>query len=101
MEKQKDLEALPRIAIYLDAETQKAVLNEFRVLAQHAIAEATRNVTVNNRYLNQKELCSFMGIGVNTIREWETQGLRYFMKGKKEKIFDLKDVHAFIDEHKI
>ena len=100
MEKQKESEALPRLTVYLPPEMEKAVYDDFRALAQHAIVEATRNVTVNNRYLNQKNLCLYMGVGINTIREWESQGLRYFMKGK-EKVFDLKDVHAFIDGQKI
>lgn len=100
MTKIKPQEEMPRLTVYLPTEMERAVYDDFRALAQHAISEATRNVTINTRYLNQKNLCLYLKCGVAQIAEWESHGLRYFMKGK-EKMFDLKDVHAFIEEQKI
>lgn len=99
MEKQKELERFPRLTVYLPPEIEKAVYEDFRALAQLAITEATRNITVNDRYLNQQQLCEYFKCGVEVIREWRTKGLKSFNKGK-EIMFDMQDVAAFLDTQK-
>lgn len=89
----------PRLTVYLPPDIEKAVYNDFLVLAKHAIAETTRNVTVNDRYLNQQQLCEYFKCGVEVIREWRSKGLKSFTKGK-EIMFDMKDVSAFLDTQK-
>lgn len=96
----KPQEEMPRLTVYLPTEIEKAVYEDFRALAQRAIADVSRSVTVNNRYLNQKELCQYFKCGVAQIAEWEAAGLKYFMKGR-EKMFSLKVVHEFIESQMI
>ena len=90
----------PRLTVYLPPEMEKEVYEDFRVLAQHAITEATKNVTVNDRYLNQKELCQYFKCGIAQIKEWEKLGLRHFLKGR-EKMYSLNIIHEFIESQMI
>lgn len=99
MVKNSTQEEFPRLTVYLPPDMEKAVYNDFMALAKYAVEEATRNVTVNTRYLNQQQLCEYFRCGIEVIREWEKQGLKYFMKGR-EKFFDMKDVDDFLETQK-
>lgn len=99
MEKTKALEVFPRLTVYLPPDIEKAVYADFKNLVEHAISETTRSITVNTRYLNQKELCDYFSCGIEVIRGWRTEGLKSFTKGK-EIMFDMKDVSAFLDTKK-
>lgn len=99
LEKEKVVETFQRLTVYLPPDIEKAVYADFLALARSAVEEATRNVTVNNRFLNTQQLCAYFKCGHSTIQEWRTKGLRSFMKGK-EVMFDLKDVEEFIETQK-
>lgn len=90
---------LPRLTVYLPPEMEQAVYADFLALASYAIAETTRNITVNDRYLNQQQLCEYFKCGVDVIREWRAKGLKSFNKGK-EIMFDMNDVAIFLDTQK-
>ncbi|UJF14995.1 helix-turn-helix domain-containing protein [Jeotgalibaca sp. MA1X17-3] len=99
MEKTKELDISPRLTVYLPPDIEKAVYNDFLTLSRYAVEEATKNVTLNTRYLNQQQLCEYFKCGVDVIREWKMKGLKSFTKGK-EIMFDLKDVADFLDTQK-
>lgn len=87
---------VPKLTVYLPPEMEKAVYSDFFVLAKRAVEEATKNVTVNTRYLNQKQLAEFFTCSTTVIKEWQQEGLRSFKKGK-EIMFDMEDVTKFIE----
>lgn len=95
----KQQEEIPRLTVYLPPDIEKAVYADFLTLARHAVEETTRNITINDRYLNQKQLCEYFNCGVEVIREWRSKGLKSFSKGK-EIMFDMQDVAAFLDSQK-
>lgn len=99
MERQEGVGTFQRLTVYLPSDIEKAVYADFLTLARSAVEEATRNVTVNNRYLNTQQLCIYFKCGHATVQEWRTKGLRSFMKGK-EVMFDLKDVEEFLETQK-
>lgn len=95
----KPQKELPRLTVYLPPDIEKAVYDDFLTLARYVVEETTRSVTVNDRYLNQQQLCEYFKCGVEVIREWRTKGLKSFNKGK-EIMFDMQDVAAFLDTQK-
>lgn len=88
------------LRIELDEDTKDQLYQQMLTIANKAVEDATNNVTVNNRYLNQKQLMEYMQVGVQRIREWETMGLRFFMNGRT-KVYDMKDIEMFFEELKI
>lgn len=99
MEKLKNIETSRRLTVYLPPDIEKAVYADFLTLARSAVEEATKNVTLNTRYLNQQQLCEYFKCGVEVIREWRQKGLKSFVKGK-EIMFDMEDVAKFLDTQK-
>lgn len=91
MEKQQT-----RLTVYLPPEIEQAIYADFLKLAKAAIDQTSKNVTINNRYLNQKELAEYFKCSTKVIKEWQIKGLRSFQKGK-EIMFDMKDVEVFLD----
>lgn len=92
-------EELPRLSVYLPPDMERAIYADFLALAREAIDQATKNVTVNTRYLNQKELAEYFKCSTLEIRKWKAMGLKSFVKGK-EIIFDLYDVNEFLNSIK-
>lgn len=96
---EKVRENYSRLTVYLPPDVEERVYADFLALSRAAVEETTRNVTVNNRYLNQQQLCEYFKCGVDVIREWRLKGLKSFSKGK-EIMFDLKDVEEFLETQK-
>ena len=90
---------LPKLTVYLPPEMEQAVYADFLTLSQRAVNEATKNVIVNKRYLNKKQLAKYFSCGHELISEWQVMGLKSFMKGK-EITFDMEDVASFLDSIK-
>lgn len=99
MAQAKPQEEMPRLTVYLPLDIEKAVYADFLTLARYAVEETTRSITVNDRYLNQQQLCEYFKCGVEVIRDWRSKGLKSFNKGK-EIMFDMKDVATFLDSQK-
>lgn len=88
-----------KLAVYLPKELEQQLYAVYAELAEKAVADVTRRITVNDRYLNQGQLCKYFSCSLKVVREWQTQGLKSFRKGR-EVMFDLKDVHAFLETQK-
>lgn len=71
-------------------------------LARKAVEKAKEEVkaTSNTRYLNKKGLCEYFTCAPRVIEQWQREGLRSFLKGK-EIMFDINDVHEFLEKKKI
>lgn len=96
MEKQAVTEEFPRLTVYLPKEMEQAIYADYLSLARSAVEEARNGVVKNERYMNQKQLAQYFKCSPRQINEWRVQGLRSFEKGK-EIMFDMEDVHEFIN----
>lgn len=96
MEKKAVLDTGTRLTVYLPPEIEKAVYADYLSLARSAVEEARNGVVKNERYMNQKQLAQYFKCSPRQINEWRVQGLRSFEKGK-EIMFDMEDVHEFIN----
>lgn len=89
------------IPVYLPDEVQKVIYSNMLQLARKAIetAKEEMKVNVNTRYLNKKGLCDYFTCAPKVIEDWQREGLKSFQKGK-EIMFDIYDVHKFLDKKK-
>lgn len=89
------------IPVYLPDDVQKVIYSNMLQLARKAIetAKEEMKVTVNTRYLNKKGLCEYFTCAPKVIEDWQREGLKSFQKGK-EIMFDIYDVHKFLDQKK-
>ena len=89
------------IPVYLPDEVQKVIYSNMLQLARKAIetAKEEMRVNVNTRYLNKKGLCEYFTCAPKVIEDWQREGLKSFQKGK-EIMFDIYDVHKFLDKKK-
>ena len=89
------------IPVYLPENVQQELYNTVLQLARKAVDTAKQEikVNVNTRYLNKKGLCEYFTCAPKVIEQWQREGLRSFLKGK-EIMFDLKDVHEFLEKKK-
>jgi len=54
------------------------------------------------RFLNKKELASYLGISIYTIDSWVSQRKEIpYVKMGRRVMFDFKDVEAWLEKHKI
>ena len=79
----------------------KVIFEELLKLTLQAVEKAKKEVkaTTNTRYLNKKGLCEYFTCAPRVIEQWQKEGLKSFLKGK-EIMFDLKDVHEFLEKKK-
>ena len=89
------------IPVYLPENVQQELYNTLLQLARKAVEKAKEEVkaTSNTRYLNKKGLCEYFTCAPRVIEQWQREGLRSFLKGK-EIMFDIKDVHEFLEKKK-
>ena len=89
------------IPVYLPENVQQKIYQEMLELAHKAVEKAKEEVkaTSNNRYLNKKALCEYFTWAPRIIEQWQREGLRNFLKGK-EIMFDINDVHEFLEKKK-
>lgn len=90
------------IPVYLPENVQQELYNTLLQLARKAVEKAKEEVkaTSNTRYLNKKGLCEYFTCAPRVIEQWQREGLRSFLKGK-EIMFDINDVHEFLEKKKI
>ena len=89
------------IPVYLPDNVQQELYNTVLQLARKAVDTAKEEVkaTSNTRYLNKKALCEYFTCAPRVIEQWQREGLRSFLKGK-EIMFDINDVHEFLEKKK-
>lgn len=89
------------IPVYLPENVQQKIYQEMLELAHKAVEKAQEEVkaTSNTRYLNKKALCEYFTCAPRVIEQWQKEGLRSFLKGK-EIMFDINDVHEFLEKKK-
>ena len=89
------------IPVYLPDNVQQELYNTVLQLARKAVDTAKQEikVNVNTRYLNKKGLCEYFTCAPRVIEQWQREGLRSFLKGK-EIMFDINDVHEFLEKKK-
>ena len=89
------------IPVYLPESVQKEIYEELLKLTLQAVEKAKKEVKAptNTRYLNKKGLCEYFTCAPRVIEQWQKEGLKSFLKGK-EIMFDLKDVHEFLEKKK-
>ena len=89
------------IPVYLPESVQQEIYEELLKLTLQAVEKAKKEMkaTTNTRYLNKKGLCEYFACAPRVIEQWQKEGLKSFLKGK-EIMFDLKDVHEFLEKKK-
>jgi len=89
------------IPVYLPESVQQEIYEELLKLTLQAVEKAKKEVkaTTNTRYLNKKGLCEYFTCAPRVIEQWQKEGLKSFLKGK-EIMFDINDVHEFLEKKK-
>lgn len=89
------------IPVYLPESVQQEIYEELLKLTLQAVEKAKKEMqaNTNTRYLNKKGLCEYFACAPRVIEQWQKEGLKSFLKGK-EIMFDLKDVHEFLEKKK-
>ena len=89
------------IPVYLPESVQQEIFEELLKLTLQAVEKAKKEMqaTTNTRYLNKKGLCEYFTCAPKVIEQWQREGLRSFLKGK-EIMFDINDVHEFLEKKK-
>lgn len=89
------------IPVYLPESVQQEIFDELLKLTLQAVEKAKKEVkvTTNTRYLNKKGLCEYFACAPRVIEQWQREGLKSFLKGK-EIMFDMQDVHDFLEKKK-
>lgn len=89
------------IPVYLPESVQQEIYEELLKLTLQAVEKAKKEMraTTNTRYLNKKGLCEYFACAPRVIEQWQREGLRSFLKGK-EIMFDMQDVHEFLEKKK-
>ena len=89
------------IPVYLPESVQQEIYEELLKLTLQAVEKAKKEMkaTTNTRYLNKKGLCEYFACAPRVIEQWQIEGLKSFLKGK-EIMFDMQDVHEFLEKKK-
>lgn len=89
------------IPVYLPESVQQEIFEELLKLTLQAVEKAKKEMqaNTNTRYLNKKGLCEYFTCAPRVIEQWQREVLRSFLKGK-EIMFDIKDVHEFLEKKK-
>lgn len=92
---------LQGIPVYLPDSVQQELYNIMLQVARNAVDTALQEIkfNVNTRYMNKKGLCEYFSCAPRVVEDWQREGLKSFQKGK-EIMFDLYDVHRFLDKKK-
>ena len=89
------------IPVYLPESVQQEIFEELLKLTLQAVEKVKEEMqaNTNTRYLNKKGLCEYFTCAPRIIEQWQREGLRSFQKGN-QIMFDLKDVHEFLEKKK-
>lgn len=89
------------IPVYLPESVQQEIFEELLKLTLQAVEKTKKEmkVSTNTRYLNKKGLCEYFTCAPRIIEQWQKEGLKSFLKGK-EIMFDMQDVHDFLEKKK-
>ena len=89
------------IPVYLPESVQQEIYEELLKLTLQAVEKAKKEMqaNTNTRYLNKKGLCEYFACAPRVIEQWQKEGLKSFLKGN-QIMFDLKDVHEFLEKKK-
>ena len=89
------------IPVYLPESVQQEIFEELLKLTLQAVEKAKKEkqANTNTRYLNKKGLCEYFTCAPRVIEQWQKEGLRSFYKGK-QIMFDINDVHEFLEKKK-
>ena len=89
------------IPVYLPDNVQQEIYNIMLQIARNAVDMALQEIkcNVNTRYMNKKGLCEYFSCAPRVVEDWQREGLKSFQKGK-EIMFDIYDVHRFLDKKK-
>lgn len=89
------------IPVYLPESVQQEIFEELLKLTLQAVEKAKKEMqtNTNTRYLNKKGLCEYFTCAPRVIEQWQKEGLRSFYKGK-QIMFDINDVHEFLEKKK-
>lgn len=92
---------LQGIPVYLPDSVQHELYNIMLQVARNAVDTALQEIkfNVNTRYMNKKGLCEYFSCAPRVVEDWQREGLKSFQKGK-EIMFDIYDVHKFLDKKK-
>lgn len=92
---------LQGIPVYLPDSVQQELYNIMLQVARNAVDTALQEIkfNVNTRYMNKKGLCEYFSCAPRVVEDWQRDGLKSFQKGK-EIMFDIYDVHKFLDKKK-
>lgn len=96
MEQQKKQ---PMLQIVLPKEYEEAVFARFTQLANMAIDSSIERASIQKRFVQQKELLDLLGIGMSTLDELVSNGLRYVRLGRS-KLYDLEEVAEVLEKLK-
>lgn len=86
----------PQLQVILPKEIEAQIYQMYLSIANKAVDEATKNVTVNKRYLNKKQLAKYFQCSPLVIDDWVRNGLKSFNKGR-EIMFDMHDVEEYLE----
>lgn len=89
----------PTLQVVIPQEQEEQIYMIYLGLASKAVEQATKNVTVNNRYLNKSQLCKYFKCAPKVIDAWIADGLPVFTKGR-DIMIDMNDVHEYIQKIK-
>lgn len=86
------------VKVILGEEQKQQIYTEYLSDLQSVL----KSVKENNgkRYMYQKELMSYLRIGMQTLNEMIDNGLPYVWLGNK-KMFDMQDVESYLNERKV
>ena len=89
------------IPVYLPESVQQEIYEELLKLTLQAVEKAKKEMqaNTNTRYLNKKGLCEYCACAPRVSEQWQREGLKSFLKGN-QIMFDLKDVHEFLEKKK-
>ncbi|XJS10474.1 helix-turn-helix domain-containing protein [Aerococcaceae bacterium WGS1372] len=91
----------PKIQVTLPEEYQNQLYQQFLEIANKAVKQATENIGISNKkWLNEKELRSYLGIGQDTLNTLLEQGILTYSKLGRQKLYSLDDVEQAIESLK-
>lgn len=89
----------PVLQVVLPAEYEERIIARFEELSVIGMDKAVEKASLPKRYLQQKELMQYLGIGYDTLEVLYANGLKYISLGKR-KLIDIEDVAEILNSMK-
>ncbi|WPC08808.1 helix-turn-helix domain-containing protein [Globicatella sp. PHS-GS-PNBC-21-1553] len=86
----------PQLQVILPKENEEQIYQIYLTIARKVVDDVTKNITVNRRYLNKKQLAKYFQCSPLVIDDWVKNGLKSFNKGR-EIMFDMHDVEEYLE----